>query len=160
MSPAIATTSGSPAVAAARASPPRASVTTRQPRSERARTSASPSPREPPVTIPTGTLRTVRPARAEVPEAIGPRTFGLPDQPGPHRHDGRLRPVRHAQLLEHVAHVRLHGLLREPQLERDPLVREAASDQLEHLALARREPVERIVVRREVLHELRRHHRV
>src|SRR5215212_6515920 len=53
----MAVTRVSPAVASESASAPRASTTRSQPRSSSARVSASPSPREAPVTIPIGMRR-------------------------------------------------------------------------------------------------------
>src|SRR5437764_14270980 len=47
----------------------------------------------------------------------------------------RLRPVGDAELREDVPHVRLDRLLRDPELERDALVRETPADQVEHLLL-------------------------
>ena len=82
---------------------------------------------------------------------LGPGT----EDPGPDGDNGCLRPVGDAELCEHVADMCLHGLLRQLELVGDALVRVAAADQDEHLALAGREPVERLlpIVGRERLDE-------
>src|SRR5690349_24980015 len=79
----------------------------------------------------------------------------LADQAGADCDDRRLRAVGDAELREHVPDVCLHRLLRERELAGDQLVRKAASDQHEHLALARREPVDRLVVPRKRSEERR-----
>src|SRR6266536_756858 len=154
-SPEIATTRSSSAVAAASGAASRASTTSRQPRSASARASARPRPRDAPVTIPFGTSPPYeRPGPGRQRELVlGPWV----DQPGPNGEHGGLRAVVHAELGKHVAHVRLDRLLRKVQALRDSLVRKTAPDQLEHLALARRQPVERLVLvaRRERLDEPR-----
>src|SRR3954471_620053 len=63
MSPGSETTRVSRPTARSSSSPLRASTTSRQPRPERTRTSARPSPRDAPVTIPTGSVTRPRQAR-------------------------------------------------------------------------------------------------
>src|SRR3954453_4492517 len=61
---------------------------------------------------------------------------------------GELVAVRELQLAQHRADVRLDGLRRDPEAQRDLLVEIAAREVPEHLALARRELVEVGVRRR------------
>ena len=62
-------------------------------------------------------------------------------QARPHRVQRGLRAVGDAELRQHVRHVRLDGLLRHPELERDALVGLPARDQAQDVALARRQLV-------------------
>src|SRR5436853_299127 len=102
----------------------------RAPAVRRAR--ARPSPREAPVTIPVGMVPPYEPC--------GPRRYReLVLGPVARRVQRRLRAVGDAELPEHVADVRLHRLFRDAELEGDALVREAARDQVEYLALACRQ---------------------
>ena len=84
------------------------------------------------------------------------------DEPGPDGDDCRLSPVGDAELREDMADVRLHRLLRQRQLAGDALVREAAGDEDQDLALARSQAVERptAAVGPERLHQPRSHDRI
>src|SRR6266542_2032063 len=127
----------------------------RHPRSTRAWVSARPRPREAPVTIPTG-----MPSRydriglsCQRYLVLGP----LIDEARANRKDRSLSAVVHAKLRKHVADVGLDRLLGELELLRDALVREATADQLQHLALPRRQLVERLLLSGERVDEPGRH---
>src|SRR3954452_13071766 len=72
-------------------------------------------------------------------------TLVLRRQPEPLRALDRLGPVAHAELAIQPAGVLLDGVRREEQLRGDLAVGRAGGDQLEDLALARREPRRRLV---------------
>ena len=73
------------------------------------------------------------PTRPETPPRLRPRRAQTRLSLGPER---GLRSVGHADLLEDAGEVRLHGLLADPELARDQLVRQALRDAAQHLALA------------------------
>jgi len=62
----------------------------------------------------------------------------LGDEISPETNSHSVGPGTGLQLRQQVAHMRLHGLLREEEPHADLAVHEAVGDQLEHLDLARR----------------------
>src|SRR5581483_2016596 len=67
---------------------------------------------------------------------------GSVDEPAFDRPAAQLVPVRELELAQHRADVRLDGLMGDPEAQRDLLVLVAARDQPQHLALAKRQPIE------------------
>src|SRR5262249_54531278 len=131
-----------------------------QPRAESARASASPRPREAPVMIALAMRPRYEPSGPTCQRELVLRP-GI-DEARANREHRRLRPVRDTELGEHTTDVRLHRLLRAPELRRDLLVREPTPEKHEPLSFPRRQAVERIrlAVRRECVDEPRRDDRV
>src|SRR5216684_5224538 len=90
--------------------------------------------------------RTSARRRSGMPSSRRPTHRGAPprslDEPPLDRPAAELVAVGKLELAEHGADVRLDGLGRDAELERDLLVEVAAGDELEHLALARGELVQ------------------
>ena len=104
-------------------------------RRARARRAATPRPRSPACAH----TSTGAPPAARSTRACARSCPELVDQPALGGPAAQLVAVRELQLLEDGRDVVLHRLRRDPELERDLLVEVAARDQVEHLALARRQ---------------------
>src|SRR6266852_1993367 len=91
--------------------------------------------------------RTSARRRSAMPSSRRPTHRGVPprslDEPPLDRPAAELVAVGKLELAEHGADMCLDGLGHDAELERDLLVEVAAGDELQHLALARRELVQR-----------------